>query len=1524
MEMRENHTTAGVLFWTPAPVRISPATSVASEDGWEDEGEDEKMKMAKEEDFHSQMDENGIIGLKEALQDLEVWENYSDGDGEFDRPWCARALDPEKACSGGLQTALEPSGDLDELQDLSEVQDSETLSHTELPEGDPHTMSIYEDVVQTWMEDEELRQREEGWMRRSMEHFPERDKQLDMTEEENDGEEESTDGKKKRNEHTNAPGSSTTLFGPTNVLAKSHIARQDNGKICCTRTSDADMITLEANGSFMSNCRNRTPVSDACRSSSLSPSSTSNLLRPISRPPSPSRALRHPHLLHFSAEELAHAPGIEAETFPDMGFTESLPESCSSRLSQPPKPHWPRESERVELKPKVSSYPATISPDQGMSYQQNGIGERLGKSTINPRKRPTPSPRKMRHCSHEATSSGNCSLNKSRAASSNSSYEAASPDRGLRTPRGSPFNTQARTVDHEVDEARRGPLSFRTPDFSKVEPKVRFPKSGYKPPKSRGPSKRSVSVERPLVFKSPADIVREVLFSSTEGLPLPPGPTEPQTSAANSTVPEDFRCPQQATTLVEQLQEDYNRLLTKYAEAENTIDRLRLEAKVNLYSDPPKPSHSVQSGVIHEGSKVMTLNFPQAQKAEISSSSVQLDGPGAHQRVSPARSSSVASSSSRRSLGPQQGQMVTRTLSKQAHKFRQQVQTFEDLLKSGKLKPPEQKKGLSQLVQGLDCLERGFLLARDEHRLLQHRGAETGSFDPNRELEGLIFQCGISVEDLKEQVDQAGLDHPVAEAPPSPPPHPAPLSRPNEGREPLPHPESPVLPLPGVSRRTAEGEVSSASEESDGEEAGTEDEEALFLRPLDREHRLAEQDFSMLLDHCQSFKELPILLDRDQREGVPPCPGPGEDVQPDEEGEKGQHRGTGNVEPQNGLPQRRAKSNHQDTPVPATKPGTSKSDPPSPRATDQSPVPPTHLPKGTRRSGVGKSHSSSLTSLGESAVSERRGSKLQPATRRVLSQDGIISPETDSGFVGSESSRLTPAAVPGPLHQRASASVSAPQERSPGNPQARPLSGRPLPSSSSCMSLEHSDGAPGPTQGRPRRPRREERRGTSASSSPRPWVGQTLQTRTGSGTSEFGLDSDHTNTVSEEEDRQNDQYAESTNSQHSYRSGPSPTAPHRHGDSPGALSSGQVTNRNEAIQTLQAEVSRLKERLERSLRQTKPLSPVRVPPSAQGNHSHHKASTPCVRQRRRDSIGEERRESRIADDPEEGCAPRPAPWTRSASSPRRRPEPHFTTDSEYNHSAPRPQLSRPVPVSTAAPGDYCSHSDTVRSRGTPTRQHPGCPAGASEPVDEPDRTGSQAPACPQCSSHRHGRPARPRGGDTEPIHASSRSCHCPLCGQPEPCRNTNTEPVSRREREPGPAHRSSQPAQSPDRGVRATYLAMPGPPVLGSVPLVQCVPVCPPPVLFYSSPVMKIDSHPQPFCVSLGGGGATAADVRGRGEVRGHACRSLSADRRRSLSGSLNRAIQAARDMKHTSRRMARSLSTGLHYQELLSQSCIY
>uniref|UniRef100_A0A8C7LKT0 AT-hook transcription factor n=1 Tax=Oncorhynchus kisutch TaxID=8019 RepID=A0A8C7LKT0_ONCKI len=1009
-----------------------------------------------------------------------------------------------------------------------------------------------------------------------------------------------------------------------------------------------------------------------------------------------------------------------------------------------------------------------------------------------------------------------------------------------------------------MDEGRRGPLTYPTPDFSKVEPRVHFPKSGYTPPKSKGsPRKRSLSVEPPLVFKSPADIVREVLLSSTDG-PQSPSPPNGPRRPLKSMVPEDFRCPQQASTLVQQLQEDYNRLLTKYAEAENTIDRMRLEAKVSLYSDPPKPSHAVQSGVLHEGSKVMTLTFPHAQRAELSSGSVYLNGQAAQQGHSGVSSvcPSSAASSSPRSLGPGVGEQVTRALSKQAERFLQQVQTFEELLRRGKLKPFEQMKGLSQLLQGQDSLERGYLAARDEHRLLLQRGAELGPFDSGRELEGRIFQCGMRVEELKEQVEQTEQDRPTSEAPPTPtpPPHPTPYSMPAGGSEPMPLPESPVLPLPWESGVGVE--VSSASGESEGEEGGM---PSLLLHPLRHEHKRVERDFSMLMDHYQSFRELPRLLDLDLTEGDHDSPDAGEGATHSggEGTREGPHPRTGREKGHTSLAQRRPMQGQQDAAfIPTARPRTSKSLPPSPKDLSQSTAFTDLLANDSKRSEVRKSHGSSLTSLGESAASERRGSKLQPGTRRVPSQDGIISPETDSGFVGSESSRLTPAA-PSALHQRAIASLSVPEEQSPGKPHhTTPVSGQPLPSSCTPPHrpqrptlLEHCEGShlstPRQVRGSSGRTRGEERRGISASSSPQHRASRTPQPWAGSGTSEFGPDSDHIHSVSGEDEGRSDGSTRTT--QHRCQPNPSPTAPYHHGDPLRALSSGLLTNRNEAIQSLQAEVGRLKERLEGSLRQTNPPSPVRAPPSAQDGHTHSLSSTPRTRsaQRRRDGGREESREERRWGEEQqvEERSPRLTP-RRSASVPRQRPELDIRPDGG--------------------------------------------------------------------------------GGDTEPVHSHTglHSHHCPTCGRSQTYRSTSTKHDRRTESDSGPAHRGSWPMSSPHGDMRGVYFAAPPPPVLGSVPLVQCVPVCPP-VLYYSSPVMNVaPSQPQPIYVSLGGGVATG--VRGHHEqVRGGAGHSLSADQR-SLSSSLNHAIEAARGMREASRRMARTIATGLHHQEALSQSCMY
>ncbi|XP_013880278.1 AT-hook-containing transcription factor [Austrofundulus limnaeus] len=341
-----------------------------------------------------------------------------------------------------------------------------------------------------------------------------------------------------------------------------------------------------------------------------------------------------------------------------------------------------------------------------------------------------------------------------------------------------------------------GPGAFRpghfTPDFSKVEPRVYFPKGGYKPPRSQ---QSLVSPEAHIAFKSPADIVMEVLFDS-DGSSTP-------TNAATFIVPPEFRCRQQASTLLQQLQDDYNRLLTKYAEAENTIDRLRLEAKVNLNFDPAQAGPSV----LHPGlslKKFLNLDFCAAQRAE---TPVGPPGPNGSPRCKDSDSPHAVLEY------PALGQQLSSFLISQTERFLQQLETFEDLIKNENLTHCQKKEGVSRLSEGLNSLERSYLLTRDEHRLLQQRGLEACPFDPERELEGLIFQCGLHVEELKEQQTPGSSSTSEEEQTLTPPQS---LHR---------SPEGPADPGP-----------SSASNKSDDEEE--KDEET--VRPLISEHTCVE------------------------------------------------------------------------------------------------------------------------------------------------------------------------------------------------------------------------------------------------------------------------------------------------------------------------------------------------------------------------------------------------------------------------------------------------------------------------------------------------------------------------------------------------------------------------------------------------------------------------------------------------------------------------------------------------------------
>ncbi|TNN29541.1 hypothetical protein EYF80_060310 [Liparis tanakae] len=170
-------------------------------------------------------------------------------------------------------------------------------------------------------------------------------------------------------------------------------------------------------------------------------------------------------------------------------------------------------------------------------------------------------------------------------------------------------------------------------------------------------------------------------------------------------------------------------------------------------------------------------------------------------------------------------------------------------------------------------------------------------------------------------------------------------------------------------------EVSSASEESPEEDEETLN--SLYLKPLDGKHGLVEQDFTSLTDHEQSFKELPKVQAGSQRGGASLSAAFRSDMPPGRERDGPSHGA------EDGPPQREDESERLDSPPAKQQAG--RSSPPS-RGASGTPRP----LGGRRRSKVGGSHSSSLSSLGDITALEERNSKLQTGSSGVLSQVGLL------------------------------------------------------------------------------------------------------------------------------------------------------------------------------------------------------------------------------------------------------------------------------------------------------------------------------------------------------------------------------------------------------------------------------------------------------------------------------------------------------------------------------------------------------
>ncbi|NWT60401.1 AKNA factor, partial [Erythrocercus mccallii] len=879
-------------------------------------------------------------------------------------------------------------------------------------------------------------------------------------------------------------------------------------------------------------------------------------------------------------------------------------------------------------------------------------------------------------------------------------------------------------------------------------------------------------------------------------------------------------------------QDDYHKLLTKYAEAENTIDQLRLGARVSLFSDPPQPSRSLAVGTVGSGSRVLTLSMPQARTAAL--------GMAAAPATAPA-SAGAAPGPSERGGSPQPrsprvpgggcptcpgpcccpGPRLTRALAGQSRRLQAQVESFESWMRAGTSTPSEQLQRMRMLKDVQDALEREYLRAR------QQLPEAAGGFDPDRAVEGEIYRLGLRLEGLKERLEPGGRRQPLPETLPQPCCPPAPPALVEDPR--------------------------GTAGDSEGVPGG-------LPWPLWHKQRQVEEDFGDLLEQYKHFKSLPESLSLEQlslaesgSQGEVDAPtaghgGPSKVPCRTRSLEEGPNLETLPLH----LSERRAATLPPRGPpnlgeTRGVSPATAEEPPASAKPSLGVPGPP-RVPLSLRSSGTGgaapqhgprKVRPWGCGSPPESTPRTSRGLGTHPALPVPLQEQRIVSPETDSGFVGSEASRVSP-----PVH--------TPEHHppGPGTPGSLGLSiaipstlrtprkrvATPLPSETALMGIYPPAGTGGP---------RLPPSSPSQSSSPPRWAesaGSELGPEPDGDSSEYtGLARDRdlggpgslcshsspAHTDSEVGDR-----SCASAGGHPPAMGRSPTSPLPSPETPSptllspelpSLDSahcdllGSRLERDQAIRELQDEVWRLRRRLEESLRRSRSYpegkatprdTPARRQPGASGPSSPQGAAPPG--------------------DPSPPARGRVAPGVtpmrrgRSASLPRGRPELEL---GKWEPTGVGTEGTRSSLHATAtAPPQMQQGVLGLRDR---TRYQAGTPRATPAPREEPGTSG-----CPRC--HR-GRTASAGfgGGDAprQPQHSTPRSTSCPTCRAPmgpsvpgSGDRATHAEHGPGGSCPPGPHAGAEKPEQPGIWYLAATPAATTATICLAPIPLVPYVP----------------------------------------------------------------------------------------------------
>ncbi|XP_041064688.1 protein AKNAD1-like [Carcharodon carcharias] len=304
-----------------------------------------------------------------------------------------------------------------------------------------------------------------------------------------------------------------------------------------------------------------------------------------------------------------------------------------------------------------------------------------------------------------------------------------------------PMLKMGRTISYNDIKYGRGKQHYPLPDFSKVEPKVKIPKrntSNNRNPEKPIIKKTKCSPSSPenshAIHKSTIDVVREILDSTQSSVILTRSEVnnKKQSVGANHT-PELFQ----------QMQEEFDKLLIKYAEAENTIDQLRFGAKVSAYSDSSQ-NQTIQSGTLSPCCQITNLTGPQQHQTQPGSTSdaVMLFPLESAYDNCPMSLSVIFAGTQANLCQPvaevyktTEAERMAQELNKHIEYFKHQVEDFQKCLNSRSISVEDVQWEFKKLKDGQDKLERSYIANKDEHRSLQQRhyldkNIAVGEFDP--------------------------------------------------------------------------------------------------------------------------------------------------------------------------------------------------------------------------------------------------------------------------------------------------------------------------------------------------------------------------------------------------------------------------------------------------------------------------------------------------------------------------------------------------------------------------------------------------------------------------------------------------------------------------------------------------------------------------------------------------------------------------------------------------------------------------